>query len=269
MKKINFVIILFLALINNSALAMCNSCAPSYNPACLWSNLFVGIEGGASISRTVYLAPDWSYTGRTQITWVVPPGSSFDTDLGTAPMEGAKLGFRVNPNVAIDVAYNHRGNFSSDRTFPITRRLSVGEEFIFSGIKTDSYLVDLTLNPTVCWCGFTPYVSGGIGLSRNTIGGLEDRELFTSTLRQNSDIDVPGKTVTSFAWQVGVGVDYLVCKKLHFNLGYRFVDIGKLETEGNFIDRISSPNVSQTIQPFVATHVGFNEVYAGLTYSFA
>lgn len=267
MKKINLAMIVVLMSLSTSV--WCNGISVC-NPACFWRNFFVGVEGGATISRDVYLAPDWSYTGNVQVTWAVPPGSSYDTNLGTAGMEGAKLGFHINPNVAVDVAYNHRGNFSSDRVFPITRRLSVGEEIIFRDISANSYFADLTLNPTVCWGGFTPYVSAGIGLSRNKIGSLQDRELFTSSLPQNFDILVPGKSVNSFAWQAGIGVDYAPCNsRLHLNLGYRFVDIGKLETENRFTDQVRAPFESQTIQPFVASHVGFNEVYGGLTYSFA
>lgn len=274
MKKINSNLGLFLvsALFVPTAFAFTSCNYPVMPMPCFsWNNFYIGAEGGATIATDTHLAPNWNKDGATRFTWTVPEGS-LDTNFGTAAMEGVKLGYHLNQNVAVDLAYNHRGNFSSDREYSLSNPVlyptpTIGEEFKFRDIQSNSLMFDLTLNPTVNWCGFTPYVSAGIGVARNEIGSLENRQLFTASgsRPQTFDLQVPGATVSSFAWQAGVGVDYAITCPLHINLGYRYVDLGKFETADSVVDRISGS--SGSIQPFEANHVGFNEVYAGLTYN--
>lgn len=57
----------------------------------------------------------------------------------------------------------------------------------------------------------TPYVNLGIGASR-----LKLRE-----------IDVSSKTDYKFSWGGGVGVGYEITKDMTFDVGYRFLDLGK------------------------------------------
>lgn len=255
------------ALISSSAFAYNGLCCP---PRFCWQNFFIGVEGGASISNHVKFGPDWHDTGNR--AWEVSEGSEMsDTELGTHAVGGIKIGYHLNRNVAVDLAYDRHGNFESERTFPITSasaggKAGVGEEIKIKDIKSDTFLADLILNPTVAWCGFTPYVSGGIGIARNQTGELEDQQLPARLFPATFDVHVAGERVYSFAWQAGVGVDYVVCRPFHVNLGYRYFDIGKIRTSKNLYDSIAG--VSGTIQPFVANHVGLNEVYAGVTYSF-
>ncbi|MCL2673470.1 MAG: acyloxyacyl hydrolase [Alphaproteobacteria bacterium] len=70
---------------------------------------------------------------------------------------------------------------------------------------------------------FTPYVGAGIG------AGLIQTEgdiVWFSGIRENTG----SKTVTNFAWNLGIGVGYKITDKVVLDVGYRLVDLGKVKT---------------------------------------
>lgn len=69
---------------------------------------------------------------------------------------------------------------------------------------------------------FTPYIGGGLGIARmkGTMNWAEDIEDGCSV---NSI-----KSRTNFAWQIGAGVAYNFNQNVAIDLGYRYMDYGKL-----------------------------------------
>lgn len=66
---------------------------------------------------------------------------------------------------------------------------------------------------------FTPYVSAGIGASFNKLDVTEYQAVYATSANDKK---------TDFAWSVGVGVNYALDKDLDLDLGYRYVDLGKV-----------------------------------------
>jgi len=74
---------------------------------------------------------------------------------------------------------------------------------------------------------FTPYLSTGVGVARNkaeklTATNYYNGESYTSTLGK--------KSTNNLAWQIGLGSTIKLTNKIDLDLGYKFIDRGKVIT---------------------------------------
>ena len=71
---------------------------------------------------------------------------------------------------------------------------------------------------------FIPYVGAGIGVgfirTKNSVEFYEGSDWYSSG-------DIGSKTVTNFAWNIGLGLGYEITKNVALDVGYRFADLGK------------------------------------------
>jgi opacity protein-like surface antigen len=70
--------------------------------------------------------------------------------------------------------------------------------------------------------GFIPYVGAGLGVSYNV---LDD-------VRQNDGGRIDGGKNLSLAWSVMAGVGYKVSERMTLDFGYRYIDMGSVESGG-------------------------------------
>ncbi len=75
--------------------------------------------------------------------------------------------------------------------------------------------------------GFIPYGTLGVGLANNKSGDM----FFDNTFKGDVGVDKGkvSKKATSFAWNVGAGVQYSIAPEVKLDLGYRYMDLGKLK----------------------------------------
>ena len=68
---------------------------------------------------------------------------------------------------------------------------------------------------------FTPYIGAGLGAG------------FIRTEIRLADIltDLGSRTVTNFAWNVGLGLGYQITDNVALDISYRFADLGKVKTD--------------------------------------
>jgi len=66
---------------------------------------------------------------------------------------------------------------------------------------------------------FTPYVGAGLGAG------------FIRTKYNDDGLSGGSKTVTNFAWNIGLGLGYQFTNNIAMDIGYRFADLGKVYTE--------------------------------------
>lgn len=233
--------------------------------------VYLGVEGGFSISTAMNFQPD--YSERTHAAWGVLEYGVFNSDMNTSEVVGGLIGYKVNPNIAIELNYDYRGNFEwqRDAPLPYTQPLTnIGETYTAHDIQIQTLFVGVNLNPAQHWNHVTPYVSIGVGAAWNTIGSLENSDVASPFrgITQTYDLVLGGQTTTNFAWRAGIGVDYQCPwqKQLHINLNYRFTDVGTLQTGINLRRNDGS---TDTINPFRASHVQLNDIILGLNYHFA
>ena len=83
------------------------------------------------------------------------------------------------------------------------------------------------------WMGITPYVGVGVGLAHNRITGLTDNGFSYNTLNgvgsPTGGYWLDGKK-TNFAWALMAGLGYQVNEKLKLELGYRYMNLGKMNS---------------------------------------
>ena len=74
---------------------------------------------------------------------------------------------------------------------------------------------------------FTPYVGGGVGVAFINVkqSGVDT----FSTAPQNNNWASSERDVTNFAWNVGTGIAWNMNKNSTIDLGYRYVNLGKVK----------------------------------------
>jgi opacity protein-like surface antigen len=67
----------------------------------------------------------------------------------------------------------------------------------------------------------TPYLGGGIGISRNKMGTINGH---TSGVYNNTDID--GNTINQFAYKFSAGTLFSLTEQLSLDVNYQYVNLG-------------------------------------------
>ena len=90
-----------------------------------------------------------------------------------------------------------------------------------------------------------PYVAAGIGISRNEAGNIVHTNPIGGSTTQI------GAVTTNFAWNVGLGVKVNLRQHYALDLGYRYVDLGKVRLKaapGPDLTWESFPSASQKLR---------------------
>jgi opacity protein-like surface antigen len=160
-----------------------------------------------------------------------PPGTL--NNIGEAWIVGGGIGYRFTPVSRADVTFGYRSGFKLDDadTTPSTFTADITSfNLILNGY------VDF---PNARMGSAVPYVGAGIGYARNKIGDITNYNLpplppGVSTL--------PGGTKSGVAWQISAGFGIALARGNVLDLGYRYLDSGKIETgSGNVTGFFAGP----------------------------
>ena len=137
----------------------------------------------------------------------------------------AALGYIYSPNIRFDlnVTYIPEWNISESTTSTTGDAISYSSK-ISSLISTINAYYDFERIAN----NLTPYVMGGIGLSRNKI---DDMDIFAN---DNLYFRRYSNNSYNFAWKLGAGAAYKVNDRVSIDLGYRFVSLGKVSTKSGY-----------------------------------
>ena len=149
------------------------------------------------------------------------------------------VGCQVASSLRIEITGGVHLKSSLTDAFPGSLDAEIGSQYVF----VSSYW-DITN-----YAGFTPYVGGGIGASKNEISGLA-----APAGAASSEYD--------FAYHVGVGVSYDITSSLKFDLAYRYIDLGEVISG---IDTAALPADQGAIS---VDNIQGHEVKVGLRYHF-
>jgi opacity protein-like surface antigen len=103
--------------------------------------------------------------------------------------------------------------------------------------------------------GFTPYVGAGAGLAYNRLGDISFTE---TTTRHNKII---GNDQLAFAWSLMAGVGFQLSDRAVLDVGYRYLDMGKVDSQT--IDDARNHNPRVRFDDLIA-----HEVKVGIRYNF-
>ncbi|MBF0247328.1 MAG: porin family protein [Alphaproteobacteria bacterium] len=168
-------------------------------------------------------------------------------DLGNPPDE-VDFNKEVTPNAQVGVGYyfadtfrleaiagnNFKRQISGDYTndgSPIANDGQVDVESLYGLIAVSA---DLQAAFGIQDTPWMPYVSAGAGVSRNKLGQFD----FSPSLGQY----IVGNSNTSLAWTIGLGTGYRINQQWVFDVGYRYMDLGKaMSSKSSNVETLRSP----------------------------
>ena len=137
------------------------------------------------------------------------------SNFGNAAVLGAGMGARMSPNARIEaaLAYRYYALHAFDGGAP-------SAEFK-ANISSASAMANAYYD--FAGPGWVPYLGVGIGTAQNRIDTLSFSDGFSFFG------SVPGGTKSSFAWSFMAGAALPLSRDTMLDLGYRYVDLGKVE----------------------------------------
>jgi len=178
------------------------------------SGLYVrGDLGGAFGAGTTFKDSNPTAANCVLCTTTLPtsPGSSF--------LFGGGVGYRFTPVLRADVTLDYMPQFNAHGTNSTGSASVTFNTFV--GL-VNGY-VDLNGLMPNAFGSFQPYLTAGVGFSRNSMGTAAGRAFGVSGTQS-------GATNTDLAWSIGAGVAYPINQNLTFDVGYKYLDLGELRT---------------------------------------
>lgn len=185
-----------------------------------------------------------------------PWATQTNSSMGAAALIGVGVGYQINNWFRADVTGEYRS------LTPVNKQLAY-TQWCPTGVCTDDYLSHhhaglFLVNGYAdlgTWGGFTPYVGAGVGFATHGWRGITDTGLGWGRSTDASK--------TNFAWAAMGGVAYSIAPNLKLDVGYRYVDMGKVTSNPiQCIDAASCFNETQSMR--VTSH----DVRVGLRYAF-
>ncbi len=161
----------------------------------------------------------------------------------TTYVGGIAVGKRFMDKFSVDLEYMNRGK-SKIRDYA-----SNGDAYNQWGYRSDSLMLNLSLDIGKISSDFTPYVKLGAGVSRNKSDNFIDYVAGSN----GGTTTYNGKTINQFAWQIGTGVNFSITPMYDTQVQYMFVNRGKIETATR---SISVPATGNTVSKSVVAQTG-------------
>lgn len=147
-------------------------------------------------------------------------GGEYNNKLKSAASYNVGVGYKINDEIRTDLNLSYRKmNYKSN----------IGDELDSTAQKQSIKNCTIMLNGYYNFINatdFTPYVTAGIGISKNNPSAFKDYS--TNPNNPSSNI-YEGKKSVNFSWDVGFGSKYMLNDNLDLDLTYRYLDLGKIK----------------------------------------
>lgn len=234
--------------------------AGTMGPVADGRSAYIKIGAGGSSSMNINVSADPLY-------WDAAP-QGYNNDFRSSALYSAAAGYHFSPLISLDVEFIYRPTFSYQQ---FQTSMAAGT-FGFLGTKTryfqfesNSIMANVSLHgqgfsPNLAWHmgGFLlqPFISGGIGVSYNTVSD------FHSFLPDGTAASMAlDRTVAAFAWQLSAGLELLSWRNFELAAGYRYYNGGNFQSN---IFTIDDPSYNT---PWTGTFQA-NEGFVTITYDF-
>ena len=181
-------------------------------------------------------------------------------DLGTGSAFGFSVGKYLTDNFRLELEAIKRTGYEKDADFPafgntLTAKAKMQTEALFINGFYDFQPFSIS-NTAI-----TPYLGGGIGISRNKMGTINGH---TSGVYNNTDID--GNTINQFAYKFSAGTLFSLTEQLSLDVNYQYVNLGAFESG---TDKYEFGVYSNSlIRVFNGGDIKTQELMIGLQYKF-
>jgi len=168
-----------------------------------------------------------------------PNEKNYTKKLKGTPMYGIGFGYNINNNFRTDLTISHRNKYSY-------KAKEVKQDLSSTAFMINGYY------DIVERANFIPYLMAGAGLAHNKAGNFVLSSTETSLKDEQN----------SFAWQGGAGVKYKINNRTFLDLGYKYVNLGKVKTS----DVRWEPTITKTPQNVIKGKLKAHEVSLGMIF---
>lgn len=180
------------------------------------------VESGVYIEAFTGLSDSIGNPDRdTRTAGAANNGLMGDIDLDDDTLAGLKLGYRFNTNWRIDLSY-----FNSERDLDWTTEFpGFGDTVFNSRLESEVFMLSVYYQTRVNdW--LLPYISAGIGNSKNKITNIDekasDTQELVATVKSNSE--------NNLAYKLGIGSDIQLSRNLYLNVDYSAYYLGEMSS---------------------------------------
>ena len=183
----------------------------------------------------------------------------FNEDLGTGSAFGFSVGKFITDSFRLELEAIKRTGYEYDAAW--TDGTDYTEE---AKIQTEALFVNgfYDFQPFIIRnTAITPYLGGGLGISRNKMGAIEQN---LNGLYDGTTYD--GKTINQFAYKLSAGTLVSLTKQLSLDVNYQYVNLGAFKggTEA-YINGVFYANLQRGIN---GGEIKSQELMVGLQYKF-
>lgn len=156
-----------------------------------------------------------------------------DSTISASTLFDFGVGYRFNSWVRGDVTLEYRGGGNLHSLYTLNDATTNTQFADFYSANTSSIVGLVNAYADLgTWHGVTPFLGAGIGMARNTLSGMTDQGLVTinggGTGPSGGYFSDGSKT--NFAWALMAGLDFDVTQNLRLELGYRYLNMGKISS---------------------------------------
>jgi opacity protein-like surface antigen len=202
----------------------------------------------------------------TNPTVLVPAPVINAVTIGDSAFAGAGVGYQFNNWFRFDVTAEYRtaAQYSAIQSYSNLWNLQCGARCydLYHGQHSAAVFLANAYFDLGTWYGITPYVGGGVGAGVNWLQNFYD----ISAQPAGGFGFAQNRMPTNFAWQVGAGLAYNVSPNLKLEVGYRYLDLGKMSTGTIICQGGGCPGEVQSF--YLASHdvrLGFRYILPTLT----
>ena len=183
-----------------------------------------------------------------------------DNDLGNAYVFGLSLGKYITNNFRLELEASQRGGLEYDTEYASEPNLGTTTK---ADIKTQSIFINgfydfesfAIINSSV-----TPYIGGGIGISRNKMG------VVTEVTSENEVAYLDGNKVSQFSYKLAAGTLVSLTESLSLDINYQYVDLGSFKSGLGYV--ASGGATGNLTEALNGGEIKTQELMVGLQYKF-
>jgi opacity protein-like surface antigen len=224
-------IFMFSSLLAASEALACGSERYKANSSCNSNKAYIRADVGAAMLAKNLNKKDYSKKAKT------------------SPSYSVGFGYKFNKYLRSDLTATYRGDFKYSGK-------SEGGDSESQKINSTAFMLNGYYD-IVNYNGFVPYVMGGAGVAYNKADAFTQQDSI-----QKDRIN--GATRANLAWQVGAGTQYKINKNIALDLGYKYVDLGKINTSTVYTSSTGARGFTNAITGKLRSH----DVTFGVSYKF-
>ena len=183
-----------------------------------------------------------------------------DNDLGTGYVFGLSVGKYITNNFRVELEASQRGGLEYDTEYASEPNLGTTTK---ADIKTQSIFINgfydfesfAIINSSV-----TPYIGGGIGISRNKMG------VVTEVTPDNTVAYLDGNKVSQFSYKLAAGTLVSLTESLSLDINYQYIDLGSFKSGLNYV--VAGGATGNLTEALNGGEIKTQELMVGLQYKF-